>query len=192
MADIEIHLSPLTFPEPPAIVVSDEFFLIGRESQMFRAWKDARLKRLSREHARFEIKGPAASLCDLGSTNGTKINNDPLTAYQPYPIKDGDIISFANVFKYEVKIVQCKPTEDTVITQVTSEHVRDERIVKNKTMFIASADSYLNMLCEEDDRNDRNNSQQTSSKNSRLWIIIAAVAVILAVAGGTLFYLSTF
>jgi hypothetical protein len=192
MADIEIHLSPLTFPEPPSVVISDDSYVIGRESQMFRAWKDARLKRLSREHARLEINGHTASLCDLGSTNGTKINHDPLTAHQPYPIKDGDVISFAGVFKYEVKIVRCTPAEDTVITQVTSEHIRADRIVKNKTMFIASANSYLDMLCEEDEGKNGDTRQQPSPENPRRWVVIAAVALILAIAGGALFYWSYF
>ncbi|MCI0654113.1 MAG: FHA domain-containing protein [Methylococcaceae bacterium] len=191
MAEIEVRLSPLTFPEPPPIVVTEEYFVIGRETQMFRVWKDARLKRLSREHARLEINGPAASICDLGSTNGTKINNHPLTAYEPCPIRDGDVISFANAFKYEVKIVRCKPAEDTVITRVSGEPVQDGGIVKNKTMFIASADSYLDMLCEEDERNGEKETQQIRAKNERLWIVIAAIVTI-AVLGGTTYFLVSY
>ena len=115
MADIEIHFSPLTFPEPPQIVVIDDSFVIGREIAVFRTWKDARLKRLSREHVRVEIDGDSASLCDLNSTNGTKINNVPLVAQDRYPLKDGDIVSFGDVLKYLVNIVRCKSSEDTVV-----------------------------------------------------------------------------
>ncbi|MGR9105871.1 MAG: FHA domain-containing protein [Gammaproteobacteria bacterium] len=117
MTDIEIQLLPVSFPEPPPMVISDESFLIGRDTLVFRTWKDARLKRLSREHARMEITGSAATLRDLGSTNGTKINNVPLLAQEPYPIRDGDVITFADVFKYEVNIIRCKSVENTVIAE---------------------------------------------------------------------------
>lgn len=191
MAEIEVQLVPLTFPEPPPIVVTEESFVIGRDSQMFRVWRDARLKRLSREHARLEINGSSASLCDLGSTNGTKINNQPIAAHEPYPIRDGDIISFANVFKYEVKILLCKPAEDTVVTRVSREENPTEQIVKNKTMFIASADSYLEMLCEEEERIEAKNGQNMPGRTLLVWILIAVLAVI-AAAGGTAVYLAYF
>jgi pSer/pThr/pTyr-binding forkhead associated (FHA) protein len=179
MAGIEVHLSPLTFPEPPTIAVSDESFLIGREAQVFNTWKDARLKRLSREHARLQIKGDAASLCDLGSTNGTKINNVPLIAFQVNPLRDGDVITFANVLKYEVKIVRHESADDTLVTRQPDDPIDDNRIV-DQTLF-PSSDSFLDMLCDDSEPAYENPGQPVPEKKPRHWMVLTVV-VVLAIA----------
>ncbi len=191
MAGIEVHLSPLTFPEPPTIAVSDESFLIGREAQVFNTWKDARLKRLSREHARLQIKGDEASLCDLGSTNGTKINHVPLIAYQANPIRDGDVITFANVLKYEVKIVRHESADDTLVTREPYESIDDYRIVKDQTLFPASSDSFLDILCDDGEPGAENFGQPVTGKIPRHWMIFTVV-VVLAVAVAIAWYFIDF
>lgn len=186
MAQVEIRLLPLSYSESREIILSEGSFLIGRETQMFRGRNDNRLKKLSREHARLDISGHLACLFDLGSTNGTKINNVPIATDEPNPLKDGDIISFANVFDYQLKIVSCH-SEDTQITQLTGDHDSEGRVVSNKTLFLASADSYLDMLCEEDISSDEESGQQPARTIKPLFMAIAAM-LILTIVGGITFY----
>jgi len=47
---------------------------------------------LSSQHAEVRIEGDKAILVDKGSTNGTEINEKPVTAGQPHTLKDGDTI----------------------------------------------------------------------------------------------------
>ena len=191
MAEFEIRLSPISESEFPSIVVNDESCLIGRDTPVFKAWRDVRLKRLSREHARFEINGASASLCDLGSTNGTKINHVQLIANEPHSLKHGDIVTFAKVFKYQVTFVRSRSADNTVFTDMTGEEHGAARIIKNKTMFIASADSYLDLLCEENDDGKEDEGLQRAAKNLRLRIVIAT-AVIIVIVGGSMVYLRFF
>ncbi|HEX7900599.1 MAG TPA: type VI secretion system-associated FHA domain protein TagH [Planctomycetota bacterium] len=50
-------------------------------------------KRVSSKHARIERNGPAWRIVDLGSTNGTYLNDRRLEAQAPTPLKNGDLIS---------------------------------------------------------------------------------------------------
>ncbi|HBN76947.1 MAG TPA: hypothetical protein DD473_14240 [Planctomycetaceae bacterium] len=47
---------------------------------------------LSREHCRIEVDHDEAHLIDLGSTNGTYLNQNKLEPHQPYQLNEGDII----------------------------------------------------------------------------------------------------
>ena len=50
-------------------------------------------KRVSSKHARIEKGGGAWRIVDLGSTNGTYLNERRLEAQTPTPLKNGDVIS---------------------------------------------------------------------------------------------------
>jgi len=67
-----------------------EAMVIGRASQ--NATWDVKLndRTISRPHARIEHKGSACSLSDLGSANGTMVNN--LFVIEPVLLRDGDEI----------------------------------------------------------------------------------------------------
>lgn len=52
---------------------------------------------LSRRHAIISRQGDQVVVTDLGSRNGTTINDARLDAQVPYPIKDGDLIQFGNL-----------------------------------------------------------------------------------------------
>jgi pSer/pThr/pTyr-binding forkhead associated (FHA) protein len=52
---------------------------------------------VSREHAILRCSEHGPVLLDLDSTNGTVINNFPLSPNQPYLIQDGDRVQFGNL-----------------------------------------------------------------------------------------------
>lgn len=52
---------------------------------------------VSRKHAVVRVGNQGISLIDLGSTNGTILNNRRLPPNEPYPLNDGDIISFGRL-----------------------------------------------------------------------------------------------
>jgi pSer/pThr/pTyr-binding forkhead associated (FHA) protein len=52
---------------------------------------------VSRKHAVVKVGNQGISLVDLGSTNGTVLNNRRLPPNEPYPLNDGDIISFGRL-----------------------------------------------------------------------------------------------
>lgn len=56
---------------------------------------------VSRMHAAIRVLGEQVLITDLGSSNGTSVNDLKLEPYQPHPLKNGDIISLSK-FKIEV------------------------------------------------------------------------------------------
>ena len=56
---------------------------------------------VSRRHARISTRGGSTFLCDLGSTNGTFLNDQSLTAHEEYPLRSGDLVrAGAAIFKF--------------------------------------------------------------------------------------------
>ena len=51
--------------------------------------------RVSRQHARIQVRGHGASIEDLGSKNGTRVGHAQVTA--PSPLADGDALTFGSV-----------------------------------------------------------------------------------------------
>ena len=49
---------------------------------------------VSRQHARLEQTPQGWTLVDLGSTNGTQVNGQPLKAHTPYSLQPGDQMAF--------------------------------------------------------------------------------------------------
>ncbi len=52
---------------------------------------------VSRLHATIKTKESNVTITDLGSTNGTRVNNIRLEPNDPHPIKHGDIITFGKI-----------------------------------------------------------------------------------------------
>lgn len=52
---------------------------------------------VSRMHAIIQVSNQGLVLIDLSSTNGTLLNNSPLSPQLPYPLKNGDEIRFGDL-----------------------------------------------------------------------------------------------
>jgi len=82
------------YPKGPLIghryELGDEAVLIGRNDDCLVQNTDASV---SRHHARIELRDGAYHVTDLGSTNGTFVNNVPRT---DWPLDDGDYLRIGN------------------------------------------------------------------------------------------------
>ena len=75
-----------------------EHLLVGEVATIGRAVESDIVitsKRVSREHAHVQRQGRRMVLADLGSTNGTFLNNERLLA--PVELRDGDCVSIGDV-----------------------------------------------------------------------------------------------
>src|SRR5690606_35222033 len=52
---------------------------------------------VSRLHARIRIQNEEISIMDLGSANGTRVNNEKLSPHQPYSINHKDVLRFGRL-----------------------------------------------------------------------------------------------
>lgn len=52
---------------------------------------------VSRLHARIRIEAEEILITDLGSANGTRLNNDKLAPHQPYSIQNKDVLRFGRL-----------------------------------------------------------------------------------------------
>lgn len=57
---------------------------------------------VSREHVRLEIKEDQLFLTDLGSTNGTLLRTEAITAFTPYLLRNGDEIVLGRLVTHVV------------------------------------------------------------------------------------------
>ena len=62
-------------------------------------------KQVSRQHAELTVVNDQLSVQDLGSSNGTLVNNEKLVPHEPKVLKDADVITFA-AFSFRVNQVQ--------------------------------------------------------------------------------------
>lgn len=69
------------------------------------------MERISRQHALFDTTEDGLTLTDLGSTNGTFINHQPIQPPEPVPVGVGDIIHFANHEFRLMRGADSQPTE---------------------------------------------------------------------------------
>lgn len=58
---------------------------------------NAQILGVSRQHAALMITHEKCTLEDLGSTNGTWLNENQLEANRPYPLRTGDLIRLGNL-----------------------------------------------------------------------------------------------
>jgi len=94
-AALLVRLHPVTEPDRP-IALGDEPCLVGREPE---CRPQLLHPSVSRRHARIAFDGVTHVIADLGSTNGTYVNDRRLT--EPHSLAAGDRIRFGDqIFKY--------------------------------------------------------------------------------------------
>lgn len=103
MPSQEIYLVVLETGQVFTLPVEDEY-IVGRTSDEQPIFPEIDLTPfngyqggVSRLHATIKAKDKTVTITDLGSTNGTRINNVKIEPNNPKPIKHGDIITFGNV-----------------------------------------------------------------------------------------------
>lgn len=74
---------------------------------------------ISKHHATIEYKHLAFYLTDLKSTNGTRLNGEPLKAHEPVRLKNSDLISFGK-FQFQLEIPEQIQFNETVMLSRTS------------------------------------------------------------------------
>jgi hypothetical protein len=57
---------------------------------------------VSRLHATIRVTSDSISLSDLGSANGTLVNGEKITSYEPFPLSNGDIIALG---KFHIEVI---------------------------------------------------------------------------------------
>ena len=92
--------------------------------------------RLSRKHARLSAGDGAVLVEDLGSTNGTFVNDNKVDA--PTLAKNGDIIKFDS-FAYQVSVIGGVDDTDATITGDTTP---DEEVLEAKTQVFTPPKSW--------------------------------------------------
>lgn len=54
-------------------------------------------KGISRRHAKLSLRGKRVEICDLGSSNGTYLNDVLLDADEPHQLRDNDVLRLGNM-----------------------------------------------------------------------------------------------
>lgn len=98
---IAVHIRGVTVP---LVMQVRAEFLFGREGQggivpdiNFESYRGRDLG-VSRIHALLRITHSEVTLTDLGSTNGTRINETHLTPHKPAPVNNGDEVRLGKLY----------------------------------------------------------------------------------------------
>ncbi|MGN8645406.1 DUF6382 domain-containing protein [Gracilibacillus sp. HCP3S3_G5_1] len=81
--------------EIETIPLNSESFIIGRQNEGVNYVEDS--IGISRAHLEIINNGTSFTVKDLGSKNGSKLNEERMVAYKSYPLKDGDQLKMAKV-----------------------------------------------------------------------------------------------
>lgn len=95
----------LTFPWGD-VVVTDTLF-VGRDSEfstIANHINSAGLDWVSGRHAEIFVEEVQLFVRDLGSTNGTFVNDQPIASLQPVQVRDGDRIAFSRRLSATVRL----------------------------------------------------------------------------------------
>lgn len=86
-------------------------YRVGRQDDLELSLDDAEISRL---HAELELRGDALFIRDLGSTNGTAVNREPVT--EDTLLREGDIVNFGAV---ELRVSSRSASDDRFASEVT-------------------------------------------------------------------------
>lgn len=127
-------------------------FLVSKTDDTFSRYREQyphQVNYVSRRHAHVFIKGGAPFVEDLGSTNGTFVNGERLGA-SAVELKNGDSVAFGGThFAYKVHLHgdEGESTLTEMVAQVKAQAARDEELDSDKTTFVGSAHSFLDIFC---------------------------------------------
>ncbi len=82
---------------------------------------------VSRNHARLLLEGKQYFIEDLGSTNGTYINNVQLPCGQRHQLRFGDRISFGNGDRFTLVFVRDQPLSLSYLKQISGQDIALEK-----------------------------------------------------------------
>jgi pSer/pThr/pTyr-binding forkhead associated (FHA) protein len=134
------------------IAITQFPFLISKIDDTFARYKDTQphqVNYLSRRHAHIFLKGGMPFVEDLGSTNGTFVNGNRLDEHA-VALKDGDMLAFGgHHFVYKVMLQNQEHEADPTMTKLSplAAHAAEHAGEPDKTTFVASADSFLDIFC---------------------------------------------
>ena len=96
----------LIFPEFEAVIQLEEYkdYSVGRVSEGQKVLPDIDLSPydgfnngVSRLHAEINVKPDLIEVKDLGSSNGSILNDHKLIPHVPYPVENGDVLIFGKL-----------------------------------------------------------------------------------------------
>ncbi|QGZ64715.1 FHA domain-containing protein [Paraburkholderia acidisoli] len=141
------------------IVVTGFPFLISKAEETFAQYREAfphQVNYLSRRHAHIYVDGDAVYLEDLGSTNGTFVDEERLDDHA-VRLEDGQRVSFGGEhFVYRVGIESATDATVTATRQTAqaaqadgaiAQHDADLAADADRTTFVGSAHSFLDIFC---------------------------------------------
>jgi pSer/pThr/pTyr-binding forkhead associated (FHA) protein len=182
-----------------AVALSRFPFMISKLNEMFARHQDAyphQVNYISRRHAHIFVKDGTPFIEDLDSTNGTFVNGSRLDEHA-VPLANGDVVRFGGShFAYRIELRKVPEVEST-ITVVPLRRPAEQPVDSEKTTFVVSAASFLDIFCvdqaarSEDEINDEDASAPVAAAapaadagRSRGKAAVLAATLIEAFAGG--------
>lgn len=101
---MHLVLKPIARPGLHNIIINDDLFAIGRAEDPFFSYDPELVAHLSRRHARIFEEGGGIYIADLGSRNGTKLNDKPVE-FKPARLLSGDRLTLASELEYEIEFL---------------------------------------------------------------------------------------
>jgi pSer/pThr/pTyr-binding forkhead associated (FHA) protein len=100
---MKVILKPVSHPQIGEISIADDLFAIGRNEEPFASGLGDAAARLSRRHARIFQEDGKVFIADLGSLNGTCINDQPLKNGAAV-LQNNDLVTFGNEVSFRVEL----------------------------------------------------------------------------------------
>ncbi|MCI0668243.1 MAG: FHA domain-containing protein, partial [Methylococcaceae bacterium] len=159
-SDAEIRL--VLIPSETAlesIVVTRFPFLVSKTDRVFAKSPPEYaqdIRYLSRKHAYFYVKDAEVHIEDLGSTNGTYVNEVRLSE-QPATLKNGDTLGFGGkrlVYGVNIEIKYPLKSAMTGLPDNGVETRMQEIVDQQKTTFVANPNSFLEIFCAGQDESE--------------------------------------
>lgn len=97
-------------------------------------------KQVSRQHAELTLENDQLMVQDLGSSNGTLVNDQKLVPHQPTVLNESDTVTFA-AFTFQVQQHEVAQTTTPVIEPTASEAVKDQSFAEKNAAVEQAKDN---------------------------------------------------